>query len=147
MSWDNFLFKVLLTKCTYLQQYTWIFWSLMCTSKVDLVVKNPPVNAGDVRHRFDPWIRRSLREGHVKPLQYSCLENPTDRGAWWFAVHRVIKSQTWLKQIVTTYIHKEDAEWRCEFHWKFYIIVNWRALPLTRMTSIGSMSNHRINKI
>ena len=35
--------------------------------------------------------------GHGNPLQYSCLENPMDRGAWWATVHRVATSQTWLK--------------------------------------------------
>ena len=37
--------------------------------------------------------------GHGNPLQYSCLENPMDRGAWQAAVHRVTKSQTQLKQL------------------------------------------------
>ena len=38
-------------------------------------------------------------EGNGNPLQYSCLENPVDRGAWWAAVHRVVQSQTWLKRL------------------------------------------------
>ena len=38
-------------------------------------------------------------EGNGNPLQYSCLENPMDRGAWWATVHRVAKSQTRLKQL------------------------------------------------
>ena len=37
--------------------------------------------------------------GHSNPLQYSCLENPTDRGAWWATFHRVTKSQTQLKRL------------------------------------------------
>ena len=40
-----------------------------------------------------------LREGNSNPLQYSCPENPVDRGAWWAAVHRVTHSQTWLKHL------------------------------------------------
>ena len=36
----------------------------------------------------------SFGEGNGNPLQYSCLENPMDRGAWWATVHRVVKSQT-----------------------------------------------------
>ena len=52
-------------------------------SQVALVVKNPPVNAGDgKRCRFDPWVGRSPGGGHGNPLQYSCLGNPMDRGAW-----------------------------------------------------------------
>ena len=38
-------------------------------------------------------------EGNGNPLQYSCLENPVDRGAWWAAVHRVTQSQTRLKRL------------------------------------------------
>jgi len=50
-------------------------------SQVGLVVKNPPANAGDVRDTgFIPGWGRSPGEGNSNPLQYSCLENPTDRG-------------------------------------------------------------------
>ena len=42
-----------------------------------------------------------LQGGHGNPLQYSCLENPMDRGAWRATVHRVTKSQTRLKQLST----------------------------------------------
>ena len=41
--------------------------------------------------------------GSGNPLQYSCLENPTDRGAWWAIVHRVTKSWTWLKELSHTH--------------------------------------------
>ena len=44
---------------------------------------------------FHPWVRKiPWRGGHGNPLQYSCLENPMDRGNWWATVHRVIKSWT-----------------------------------------------------
>ena len=47
------------------------------------------------------WTELMLQwgEGNGNPLQYSCLENPMDRGAWWAAVHRVAQSGTWLKQL------------------------------------------------
>ena len=65
----------------------------MGTSQVALVVKNPPVSAGDVRDvGLFPGLGRSPGEGHGNPLQYSCLENPMDRGAWLAMVHRVAKS-------------------------------------------------------
>ena len=61
------------------------------------MVKNPPVDAADVRDRsLIPGSGRSLGGGNDKPLQYSCLENPTDRGAWWATVHGVTKSWTRL---------------------------------------------------
>ena len=60
-----------------------------------LVVKNLPANAGDVRDSgLIPDSGRSPGEGHGNPLQYSCLENPMDRGASWATVHRVAKSWT-----------------------------------------------------
>ena len=52
-------------------------------SQVDLVVNNLPANAGDIRDAgLVPESGRSPGEGHGNPLQYSCLENPMDRGAW-----------------------------------------------------------------
>ena len=64
-------------------------------SKVVLVVKNPPVNAGDIRDLDSiPGSRRSPGGGHGNPLQCSCLENPMDKGACQAIVHRVAKSQT-----------------------------------------------------
>ena len=49
-------------------------------------------------------VLHSLGEGHGNPLQYSCLENPTDRGAWQVTVHRVLYSQTDLFFIFFTYL-------------------------------------------
>ena len=48
------------------------------------------------RQSFDPWVRKIPREGYGNPLQYSCLENPTDRGAQWATVHSVAKNQIQL---------------------------------------------------
>ena len=57
-----------------------------------LVVKNPPANAGDTRDMGSiPGLERSLGRGNGNPLQYSCLENPMDRGAWWAIVHGMAK--------------------------------------------------------
>ena len=67
-------------------------------SQVALVTKLPPANAGDIWDAvLIPGLGRSPGRGHGNPLQYSCLENPMDRGAWWATVHRVAKNQTWLK--------------------------------------------------
>ena len=65
------------------------------TSQVSLVVKNLPDNAGDIRDVGSiPGSERSPGGGHVNPLQYSCLENPMDRGSWWVTVHGVLKLDT-----------------------------------------------------
>ena len=62
---------------------------------VELVVKNPPANAGDLRDVGSiPGSGRSPGKGNANPLQYSCLENLIDRGAWWATVYRVAKSWT-----------------------------------------------------
>ena len=58
------------------------------------VVKNLPAKAGDAD--LIPGSGRSPGEGNGNPLQFYCLENPMDRGAWWAIVHGATKSQTWL---------------------------------------------------
>ena len=61
-------------------------------SQVVLVIKNPPARAGDRDVGSIPGLRRSPGEGNDNPLQYSCLENPTDRRIWWAIVHVVAES-------------------------------------------------------
>ena len=62
---------------------------------VALVVKNLPASVGDVRDPGSvPGSGRSPGGGHGNSLQYSCLENPMDRGAWWATVHGVAKNWT-----------------------------------------------------
>ena len=64
------------------------------------MVKNPLANAGDVRDEgLIPGSGRFPGGGHSNPLQYSCLDNPMDRGAWQDTVYGITKSQTWLKQL------------------------------------------------
>ena len=58
----------------------------------DSVVKNPPARAGAMGSI--PLLGKFPGEGHGNPLQYSCQENPMDRGAWWATVHGIAKSQT-----------------------------------------------------
>ena len=59
------------------------------------VVKNPPANAGDIKDAVStPGLGRFPGGGHGNPLQYLCLENPMDRGAWQDTVHRVTESDT-----------------------------------------------------
>ena len=54
------------------------------------MVQNPLANVGDIRDVGSmPGSGRSLGEGHGNPLQYSCLENPMDKGAWWASVDGV----------------------------------------------------------
>ena len=62
---------------------------------VYVVVKNPPANAEDIRDTSSiPGLGRCPGGEHGNPVQYSYLENPMDRGAWWATVHGVTQSQT-----------------------------------------------------
>ena len=59
------------------------------------LLKNTPAKAGDARDMGSiPGSGRSAGGGNGNPLQYFCLENPMDRGAWWATVHGVAKSWT-----------------------------------------------------
>ena len=71
------------------------------------MVKASACNAGDLG-----LIPGSGRLGNGNPLQYSCLENPMDGGAWWATVHGVAKTQTWLRDF-TFRTHPVD----CRTHW------------------------------
>ena len=83
---------------THIYIYLCIYTSwYMPASQVAPVVKNLPTNAEDVRDAGSvPGLGRSPGRGHGNPLQYSCLENSMDRGAWRSTVHGVTKSQTRL---------------------------------------------------
>ena len=76
-------------------------------SQVELMVKNLPANAGDVRDMgLIPGSGRSPRVGNGNPLQYSCLENSMDRGACSAAVHGVAKNRTHLSMHKPRYTYK-----------------------------------------
>ena len=71
-------------------------------SQVALELTNPPANAGDVRDEGSiPGLGRSPGGGNGNPLQYSCVENPMDRGTWQATVHGVAKNRTPLRQFST----------------------------------------------
>ena len=79
-----------------------LIYSIPTSSQVTLVIKNLPANVGDIRDvGLIPGSGKSPGEGNGNPLQYSCLENPMDRGAWRATVHSIIRSQTQLKQLST----------------------------------------------
>ena len=75
----------------------------MRTSLVAQTVKRLAYNAGDLGSI--PGSGRSSGEGNGNPLQYSCLENPMDRGAWWATVHGVAKSRKQLSDFTFTFIY------------------------------------------
>jgi len=68
------------------------------------VVKNPPANVGDTRDgwEFDSWFGKIPRGGNGDPLQHSCLENSTGRGAWWATVQGGLKESDTTEQLSKT---------------------------------------------
>ena len=83
-------------------------------SQVAPVVKNPPANAGDIKDRLlIPKLKRSPWGGHGDPLQYFCLENPMDRGAWQTTVHGVARVRhDWVHTRARTHTH---TRWSDQF--------------------------------
>ena len=76
--------------------------SILGASQVMLVVKNLPTNAEDITDTgWIPGSGRSPGGEHGNPFQYSCLENPMDRGALWATVHSTARGRLWLKHLIT----------------------------------------------
>ena len=88
--WESFQFDV--------APLVYFCFCCLCFSFQVALVKNSPATAGDTGLKI-PGSGRSPGVGHSHPLQYSCLENPMDRGAWWATVHRAAKSWTRLKRL------------------------------------------------
>ena len=102
-------------------------------SQVVLVIKNLPAKAGNARHAGSiPGLGRSPEGGHGNPLQYSCLENPIDREAWWATVHRVT-SQTWLKQLRT-----DASLFTLPDHWSLNCALIGKTNRVTVVGGLGS---------
>ena len=87
-------------------------------------VKLSACNVGDLGSI--PLLGISPGEGNGNPLQYSCLENLMDRGAWWATVHRVAKSQTRLKQLG---MHAEDTLKPCQKITQVMVVQSVKNLP------------------
>ena len=81
-----------------------------------------------------------VRESNDNPLQYSCLENPMDRGAWKAAVHGVTKSQTWLSNFTFTF-HFHALEKEMATH---YSILAWRIPGTGKPGGLPSTGSHRV---
>ena len=88
----NSIYKMVTVGLTRTQKFNFYL-----ASQVTLVVKNLPANAGE--DGAVPGLGRSPGERNGNPLQYSCLENPMDRGAWWVTVHGVAQSRDMTEQL------------------------------------------------
>ena len=81
-----------------------------------------------------------IGEGNGNPLQYSCLENPRDRGAWWAAVHGVAKSRTRLSDFSFIF-HFHTLEKEVAIH---STVLAWRILGTEEPSGLPSMGSHRV---
>ena len=86
------------------------------------------------------YPRVGFGEGNGTPLQYSCLENPMDRGAWWAAVHGVTKSRTRLSDFTFTF-HFHALEKEMATHSS---VLAWRIPGTGEPDGLPSMGSHRI---
>ena len=91
------------------------------------------------RYWFLSSTLRFWGEGNGTPLQYSCLENPMDGGAWWASVHGVAKSRAWLSNFTFTFhFHALEKEMATHFS-----VLAWR-IPGMEPGGLPSMASHRV---
>ena len=84
-------------------------------------------------------VETNTREGNGTPLQYSCLENPMDGGAWWATVHGVAKSWTWLGFTFTFHFHALEKEMATHSG-----VLAWRIPGTGEPGGLPSMRSHRV---
>ena len=112
---------------------------------------------GDIGHAADTWplftcaeqkcgdrvlgeVEKSSGEGNGTPLQYSCLENPVDGGAWKAAVHGIIEGQTRLSDFTFTF-HSHALEKEMATHSS---VLAWRLLGMAEPGGLPSLGSHRV---
>ena len=97
-------------------QFSYLPLSIYKKGVPGAVVKNLPVNAGDLGNvSFVSGLGRSPGGGNGNPFQYSCLENSTDRGAWWTTVHGVTKESD-MTELLSTHTCKKNLHVRDSKH-------------------------------
>ena len=97
-------------------------------------------NLGSILKSRDITLPTKVRLGEVTPLQYSCLENPMDGGAWWAAVHGVAKSQTRLSNFTLTF-HFHVLEKEMATHSS---VLAWRIPGTGEPGGLPSMGSHGV---
>ena len=111
--------------------------SLKCKTKY---YKTPRGNINHTYIFFNAISQGFIREGNGTPLQYSCLENPMDRGAWWAAVHGVAGSWTRLSDFTFTF-HFHALEKEMATHSS---VLAWRIPGTGEPGGLPSMGSHRV---
>ena len=106
------------------------------------MVKHLPANAGNIRDVDSiPGSGRSPGGGHGNPLQYSCLENPTDRGVWQATVHMVAKSRTQLKQF-SIHVHRELSNGRSRLEKRKRVRIS-KVIMGSSLWNLGYLWDHK----
>ena len=97
-----------------------------------------------------PGSGGSPGEGNGNPLQYSCLGNPMDRGAWWATAHGVAKSQTWLRNWTHTHTHTHTIS-KLDGMTTWQLKINRRAKIISKRNQIRELINEfskaRVHKV
>ena len=89
---------------------------------------------------FTVWATREAQNSNGTPLQYSCLENPIDGGAWWAAVHGVAKSRTRVSSFIFTF-HFHTLEKEMATHSS---VLAWRIPGTGEPGGLPSLGSHRV---
>ena len=125
----------------------YILYSQRWRSSIQSAKTRPGADSGSDQELLIAKFRLKLKkvgkttgEGDGTPLQYSCLENPMDRGAWWAAVHEVAKSQTRLSDFTFTF-HFHALEKEMATHSS---VLAWRIPGTGEPSGLPSMGSHRV---
>ena len=113
----------------------WTGWISLESKRPATVLSNTTIQ----KHQFFD-AQLSFGEGDGTPLQYSCLENPMDRGAWWAAVHGVTKSWTRLSNFTFTF-HFHALEKEMATHSS---VLAWRIPKTEEPGGLPSMGSHKV---
>ena len=122
-----------------------IFWKVKCLTdckgRVNIDWRDFGFSSNGVSIRWDlVWCKGSCQRRQWHPLQYSCLENPMDRGAWWAAVHGVAKSRTRLSDFTFTF-HFHALEKEMATHSS---VLTWRIPGTGEPGGLLSMGSHGV---
>ena len=99
-----------------------------------------PIKGSINIYDFSACLEGPFREGNGTPLQYPCLENPMDGGAWWAAVHGVAKSRTRLSDFIFTF-HFHALEKEMATHSS---VLAWRIPGMGEPGGLLSVGSHRV---